>query len=148
MQTAWQVIVDGLAFLSNLVTVLLGAIALIGVFWHRKKISAFFTLLATSHLQERINRIKETLGKLESLNYDVKEDRPKILAIIGQLSGQVRPLSSQNQEIDAVYKEINSILNKDIRLSEAVKMRILHEVHGALDKQALAASSSLMGHQK
>ena len=148
LEGIWQFVAKGMAFLSDLMTVVVGTITLYTIFWHRKEIRAFLTLLATSHLHERIKRIKETLGKLEVLNYGVKQSRPEIFALLGQLSGQIRPLVSQVPELETPYKELASLLKKEVPLSEPVKQRVLYEVHGALDSEALAASISLLGNQK
>ena len=145
LEVAWQIVAKGMDFLSDLMTVAVGAITFYGLIWHRKEFMSFLKLIATSHMHERMKRIKETLGKLEFLNYDVKENRAEIFALSGQLSGQIRPLISQIPALDIADKEMTLLLSKESKLSEPTKRRILYEIHGALDSEALASSTSLLG---
>jgi hypothetical protein len=151
VEAVWRTAGEIVAFVAHLIGAVLGIIALYalyGLIFHRKEVKAFLTLLAMSHLHERIKRVKETLGKLEFLNYDTKEDRQEIFALLGQLGGQTKPLVSECPGLDVVHIEMAGILQKQVKLSEATKRRILYELHGALDSQALAASASLLGNRK
>src|SRR2546426_11206830 len=86
----------GVTLIAHLCTSILGIVAIYGLLKHKSKISAFVRLLAHSVITERVNRIKGTLGELDSLNYDVKEHRKQIIALLGQLTGMVRLFASRH----------------------------------------------------
>src|ERR1039457_4529149 len=82
-------------FIAHSCTSILGVLALWGLAKHRRKIGAFVRLVAHNVVTERVKRIKGTLGELGSLNYDVKEQRRQIVALLGQLTGMIRLLASR-----------------------------------------------------
>ncbi len=147
-ELVWRVVERGTAFLANLFTVFLGIIALYGLIWRRKELATFVKLLAASYIDDRVKKIKETLGILDSLNFNMKRDRQEILALLGQLSGQIRPLILEDPEFEAIQKEMVGIEKGESTLSEPMKRRILFSLHAALDNLSHSASTSLMGNQK
>src|SRR5438552_11209388 len=129
METVAKII----AFFSDLLTVVLGCVALYGLIFHRRAISNFVRLLQNYQLTERVQRIKETLGKLDSLNYGDKEARAEIIALLGQVAGQVHPLIAHDVELQSVSQEISDILAKRVGMNEATKRRIVYQIHGHLE---------------
>ena len=135
------------AFFADLVTLLLGALALWAIIFHRQKLELFFRVVLNSFVNERIKRIKETLGKLEGLNYDNKNDRPEIVALLGQVLGQIKPLINTDA-IKQVHVEMTELLQKKTRLSEATKRRLAYELHAGLDGLSFAAMQSMLEENK
>jgi hypothetical protein len=121
------------SFGADAVTLVLGTIALWALIFHKRKVALFIRVLLSSFLNERVKRTKETLGKLESLNYDNKEDRAEIFALLGQVSGQIKPFSIANTDLATINEEVHTILAKKTRLNEATKRRLMYEMHAALD---------------
>ena len=87
-----------------------------------------------TYINERVKRLNETLGKLESVNYDNKEDRSEIFALMGQLLGQMKALEGMHQSIASVQTELEAIVCKKTRLNEAIKRKMLFTIHNAIDQ--------------
>lgn len=128
-----------LSIAGSSVTVAFGVLA----YLKRDKVSLMFRYLQFSYFSERSKRLKETLGKLEALDYNVKESRPEILALLGQISGQMNALENGNIALTAMQTEIGDILCKKTKLSEPTKRRILHSIHSAMDASALTGLTNL-----
>lgn len=101
-------------------------------------------LLSHSLVNERIKKIKGTLGELDSLDYDVKDDRRKIIALMGQLTGMVRLFASRHEGFKQFHDELLGLTQQPGTLSEATKRRLSEELHALLDEQGFAAALSLM----
>lgn len=121
------------AVLADLVTVVIGLIAIWGLIFKRRELGFVFRVFANAHLNQRVNRLKETLGKLETLNYDQKEDRSELNALVGQVCGQVKPLVGDYPKLVNVYDELLALVERKKRLSESKKRRLVYELHGILD---------------
>ncbi len=132
-----DVVVQVVSFISDLVTAIVGSAALYGLIFHRRELSNFFRFLQNYQLTERIKRIKETLGKLDSLNYGDKSSRAEIVALLGQVSGQVHPLVANDGELQKICNEISEILAKRVGISEGTKRNIVYRIHGQLDSLQL-----------
>jgi hypothetical protein len=123
--TALKTTSDITQFLANLITILLGLFAFYALIFHGRKIGILFRVMVSAFLNERVKRIKETLGKLEAFNFNIREDRPEIVALLGQLSGQIKPLTSDSDAIASLHAEIIRLLDKPTTLNEATKRRII-----------------------
>ena len=135
---------DTVAFGANCVTLLIGLIALWGFVFHRKKIFLAIKVLLSSYTNERVKRLKETLGKLDSLSFEEKEDRAEIYALLGQVSGQISILATEQNGIKKIQNEISDLLAKKSQLNEASKRRIVYELHGNLDKLSFNEINNLL----
>lgn len=131
-------------FIAHLTGSILGIIGIYGLIKHRAKISAFVRLLALNVINERIKRIKGTLGELDSLSYDVKEQRGRIKAVMGQLAGMIHLFALRHDGFKRVHAELLVLVEKPAGNSEANKRRISEELHGLLDEQGFAAAISLV----
>ncbi len=133
-----------IGLIADFLTAILGSLAIWGLIKHRKKINAFVRLLAHNLITERIKKIKGTLARMDSLNYDVKEDRKEIIAILGELAGMTRSLASRHKQFNALYGEMLTLAGNPVNLSESTKRRITEEIHALLDEQGLNAALNLM----
>lgn len=125
-------------------TVVVGVIALIGYIFHRKKISLLFSVITNTFLSERLKRIRETLSKLESNNFENKEERKEIWALFGQVCGQVKPLVNDKNGLKEIYAEIEQIVRKETALSEALKRKVIFELNGRLDNISLDQTTKIL----
>ncbi len=125
---------------SDVVTVILGLIAFWGLIFKRKELSLAFRLFTNTYLNQRVNRLKETLGRLESLSYDNKEHRSEIHALIGQVCGQVRSLTDDHPKLDEVHKTLLTFMESRVRLTESKKRKIIYEIHGHIDSASFDQS--------
>jgi hypothetical protein len=137
-------VLDAVTFIAHFCTSVLGILAIWGLIKHRTKISAFVRLLAHSVMNERIKKIKGTLGLLDGMNFDVKDDRKEIIAILGQLAGMTRLFASRHEGFKQFHGELVLLIEKPETLSEAAKRRKSEELHALLDEQAFAAAINLM----
>jgi len=131
-----------LQFVSNALTVTLGIITLVALYRHRGELSVFLRVLATSRLNERFRRIRETLTELEHLNYEDKPTRPEIKALLGKLTGHIRGL--RVVELDPLCIQIEALLQKPATITEARKRAIIHELDGHLDNISATATTALV----
>ena len=135
---------DSVTFGANFLTLILGGVALWGLLFRRKKLALVFRALISNFTNERVKRLKETLGKLESLSFDEKEDRPEILALLGQVSGQINNLATEQNGLKKVQSEITNLLAKTTRLNEATKRRIVYELHGNIDSLSFTETNKTL----
>lgn len=131
------------AFGSDLITLVLGAITLWTIVRHRKRISILVSVFLASFHNERVKRIKETLGKLDSLNFEDKRDRREIIALFGQVSGQIKHLINDRNNLKPIHDELLVLLENPVRIGEPVKRRIVYELHGELDRASFAETQRL-----
>lgn len=131
-------------FLSHVVTVVVGGIAIWGILFKRRELTLAFRVFANTYLNQRIHRLKETLGKLETLNYDRKEDRSEINALIGQICGQLKPLAQDYPKLSETLEHLTLFVEKKQRLSESKKRRLVYEIHGILDSTTFDQQSTVI----
>lgn len=137
-------IAAAIGFIADLFGVLLGGVALYALIFHRKKISLFLRIVLNSHFNERVKRMKETLGKLEQLSFDEKEHKSEIRNLLGQLNGQIKPMASDKNGLIRLQVEISAILKGEEKLTEPMKRQIIYDVHGVLDNANLSDITSIM----
>lgn len=130
--------------IADTLTALLGLWALRGLVFHRKKINAFVKLLAHSVINDRIKRIKGTLGELDTLDYNVKEQRKEILAVLGELAGMVKGFSTGHSGFKNVYENLVNIAEQRHEVSEPTKRRLCAEIHTLLDDHSVAAAVAIL----
>lgn len=130
--------------LADLITIILGVIALWNIIWHRKKISAFVKLLSSTILNERVKRIKETLRSLQSINFNDKENRQEIYALLGAVVGQVKQFADHDPKFKELYVEIHEYLNRTKALNEPAKRRIVSELDALLDAKTTEAALTIL----
>ena len=133
LSVTFQNVHDWTTVVANCVTILLGVGAVVGLLLKRKEIGRIISLVTNLHLRERVNRIKETLGRLEGMNYNNKEERSEIVALVGQLQGQLRGLDSSDGDLIKILQEIEGYSQPGNRPSEARKRALVYAVHGKLD---------------
>jgi len=146
--TALTVTEKTLSILSDLVTTVLGGIALYGLIFKRKKIVLFIRLIINSQYNERVKRVKETLGKLEGFSFEEKDERTEIFNLIGQLSGQIKPLATDKNGLIKVHEELKEILDGKQKLSEAKKRNLVYELHGILDNASYLDFNEILNNQQ
>ncbi len=143
----FPIIERAISFGANIVTVLLGAVAVYGLYANRNTLPALFHYLQFSTLSERARRLRGTLGQLEGLNYSTKEDKRQILALLGKLAGELIPLESHHSSVAQIQSEIAEILAKKTVLSEPVKCRIVATIHSAVDSSMGETFNKLPNHK-
>lgn len=126
-------IVDFTSFAADVFTVALGSIGLFSLLWYRRTISHYLAVLNIAHATESSRRIRETLTNLERLSYDNKDERPEIRALLGQLSGQLSILRETSDVVKQAHDELEKSIANGRTLTEAIKRRVVHSVHGAID---------------
>jgi len=139
-----KIIAEGVKFGADLFTLILGGIALWGILFRRKKLALLFKVLISSFTNERVKRIKETLGKLESLTFDEKNDRKEIFALLGRVSGQIKSLATDGSGLKEIDQEIAELLCKNKPLTEATKQKIVYELHSRLDNISFVETSKIL----
>jgi hypothetical protein len=139
-----NIIVSIVSFIADLTTAILGVFGIWLILFKRKALSRYLRIFMNSHLNERIKRIKETLGKLESLDYNDKTDRVEIRDLIGQLAGQIRPIVTEKNGLGRLYSDITDFQEKKKPLNEGYKRQLVYDLHGALDNATIGDFGKLM----
>ena len=141
---AFQWLFEGVTFVAHLFTAVLGAFAIWGLVWHRNKIGAFVRVLAHGLIANRINKIRLTLGRLNSLNYDDKPSRREILAIIGELAGMLHAPATKHEGFRLVHEQLIALNLDPKKLTEPTKRRLAQELDALLEERAFVAAVTLM----
>jgi hypothetical protein len=144
----WRLLSEVTAFVANLLTIALGVLAVYGITAHREQIRSFLRLVSLSQFHKRFGGIKESLGRLESLNCGRKRDRIEVHSMLGQLVGQLQPLIGEVASLKAVHDEILQVLRDKIELTEPEKRRIVHGIRSALDVHADESVGALLEPRK
>ena len=113
--------------------------------FRQREITLFFRLFTNAYLNQRVTRLKETLGKLDALSYENKDHRPEVFALLGQICGQIKPLVTDYPGLQESYDQLFEYVERRKRLSESVKRRIAYELHGFLDATTFDEQSRTMG---
>jgi len=124
------------SIVGNCVTFALGCAALLGFLLNRDKISLFFRCLRLAYLGERAKCLKESLGRIERLNYESKLDRSEIFALFGQVNGQLQSLIGEHDNFEIIRQNITSYLeNPQMKrcFSEPKKREIVHSIYSTID---------------
>lgn len=119
-------------FVSNIVTIVLGLLALWGIVAHRGTLTELARFLHYSYLNDSFQRIRETLAKLDYLNYDDKESRREIRALLGQLNGQLKGVDP-SVRTEQLLERLQTVVTNGRTLTEAVKREIVSAARGTID---------------
>lgn len=153
MTNAWVLIgpyIDGIQeivdFLGDAITVLLGAIAVWALIWKRKQLSLALQMFRSSFHQQRISRVKEALHKIEVLNFENKEHRSEIRALLGQICGQLKGLVEIFPTLLGSFETLSDLTDDGSKkLTESRKRKVVHEIHGCLDDALFGISNEMTG---
>jgi len=133
-----------IAALSDSCTFVIAISAFVAYWKNKRKINLLLKFAINKMQQDRLNYVKDTLSRLESLNYDEKEHRTKIMNMFGTLYGQVTADTALAIKCSNVLKDIDSILKKDHTLNEHTKCRIVSEVKGHINNTIYDIETSFM----
>ena len=122
------------SFLADSVTVALGFLALWGLIFRRRQLALAFRVLTSAHTSHHVTRLRDTLAKLDALNWNEKERRAEVNALLGQLSGQLAPLVEDYPAFVPVHNDLLEIVQGPGRVTESKKRRIAFQLNGILDK--------------
>jgi len=151
MQAIWdsrQDIVLAVGLISNILTILLSVIALWGLVVKRKQLGLAFQMLLTSHLDRRMTRVRETLTRLESLNYDKKTQRGEVRNLLAQLCGSLAAISEESDELSELVDELHEYHHENQPLTENNKRYLLSKLQGILDEIDHDARVRVLGRDK
>jgi hypothetical protein len=143
-----QALLDWIGFASDLIGIIIGVLALWALWANRKHLPAVTLWLRHAHLSDRVRRLRETLGKLEGLSYDDKDARSEIVALIGQLSGQIKSLPADSPSVQEASQEIEACHSRTVKLTEAIKRRLLHLTHVAVDNSVMGSDINLSNNER
>lgn len=125
-------------FFADAVTLILGIIALWGLVFRRQELNAVLQLALVTYRNQRLNRVRLTVSRLSHLNYDDKERRPEIRALMGQLSGEMAAIRGEFPELAELATRVEQQCQSGFRRTEPLKRRLLSEIEGMLDKVAFS----------
>lgn len=91
---------------------------------------------------ERLKKIKGALARLDSLNYEVKENKKEVIALFGEIAGMIKSFATADSNYKNCYDDFVSI-SDGTALSEPRKRRLSQELHCLLDDQAVEAAVTL-----
>lgn len=120
--------------LADTLTVLLGGLALYGLIAKRKKIATLVNVVLNSQLNERVRRIRGTLTQLENISLDDKTRYKECMALLGQLSGQLKPFAASRPKLQAPHADLVFMLEGKKHVQEHRKNAVTHEISGLLDE--------------
>lgn len=138
----WQWSREIVTFAAHSVSLILGLIALWALIFKGKKLAFVVRVFMSVFLNERLRRIRETLNKIESLNYEEKKNRPEIRALLGQVSGQIKPMIAGNNRLSAIHMVICNLVEDKTALTEPQKRSVVAELNGHLDDIAFTHTSN------
>jgi hypothetical protein len=102
----WPILAKAIEVGAELVTLILGLFALYALIFHGKRVSLALKALSYLFLNIRAQKVRNTLSKLSARSYDAKEHRKEIVALLGELSGQLQPFVSMGASVEKSYQEL------------------------------------------
>lgn len=123
-----------LQVIADLITILLGSVALYGLAFKRQTISRVLNIILNTHFNERVRRLRETLTQLHNTSFDDKTQYASGMALLGQLSGQLKPLTATRDELRRLHGDLVLLMEGKSRVKEARKNALTHEISAALDE--------------
>lgn len=138
MHPTIKLIAEFVALASDVITLLLGVIALVGLVTQRNKISLMVRLYLNNHFNQRVKKIHETILKLQGVDYNEKSQKAEVIRLLHALSGQIRPWARQKKELVPILSRLEAISRKEIKISEGLKTEIAHELEETLETMFLS----------
>jgi len=132
---------DVIGCVADLVTIGLGILGLWGLIARRRQISTFLRLTVLAYRQQRLHRVRTTLERLRHLNYEDRESRPEIRALLGQLCGELKSLSEDLPGLRPSHERLAAKIDSSFRWTELEKRRLLSEIDGACDQWLFSEQS-------
>jgi hypothetical protein len=77
--------------------------------------------------------VRDLLSKLSARNYDDKESRKEIFALLGELTGRLKPFANMTPSLEKCYQDLEVLLTAKTKVTEPSKRRLLTEIEVALD---------------
>ncbi len=113
----------------------------------RRQIAHIFRLAKSAHLYQRFESVRESLRELKNLNFDDKQSRAEITALIGQICGQIGPLVETHPELNEMHMRLTDLVERKTnqRFSEQKKRHICHQLEGILENILFEAQSTTLG---
>jgi hypothetical protein len=137
-------IIPSMSVAADALSLLVGLFALWAFVFRRKEIAKLLATFSNAFAAQRLSRIKETLGKLESLNWDQKENRSEITALAGQICGQLRPLLEEFPKLEDAHKQWTVFAQVWRHRSESRKRQLIYELHGILDMDSFDQHTQIL----
>lgn len=133
-----------LQMFADTLTIILGALALYGLIAKRKKLSSFINVVLNSHLNERVRRIRDTVTQLQSISLDDASRYKEGIALLGSLSGQLKPLTTARPRLQNLHEDLIFMTEGKTRVKESKKNAVIHEISALLDEVALSGYIGLL----
>jgi hypothetical protein len=84
------------------------------------------------------------LARLDYLNYENKENKKEVLALLGELAGMIRALAEHSNGYKICYEDLVKWSTNSEGFSEPRKRQISQELHALLDDQSLSSAITLI----
>jgi hypothetical protein len=102
----WPFLTKAIEIGSQLVTLVLGLIALCALIFHGRRVTHLLNALSYQFVSARAQKVRDILSKLNDRNYDDKESRREIFALLGELSGRLKPFVSMAASLEKCYQDL------------------------------------------
>lgn len=129
---------------ADAMSIALGAVAFWGIVFKRAELRRLLAILSSLHLNQRMVKIRDTLGSIDALDYNDKVNRSELRALIGQLCGQLKAAADETPKLVMSYQRVADLASGKEKLTESRKRQMVHELHGALDFVVYSAQTNIM----
>jgi hypothetical protein len=129
----WPIIGKAIEVSSEAITLILGLIALFALIFHGKRVTLLLKALSYQYVSTRAQKVRDTVSKLNARSYDDKEHRREIIALLGELSGRLKPFVDMAPPLGKAYQDLETLLTTKSKITESSKRRLLTEIEVALD---------------
>jgi hypothetical protein len=131
--------------LADVVTSLLGLIAIFGLIFKRKKINQIFQIILNTHFNEKLKRLRDTLSQLDAISFEDKNRYQEGLSLLGQLSGQIKPLVNNSSDLLKMHTDLNLMLEGKSKIKNYKKSALIHELTDLLENMRVEEYLNLIG---
>jgi len=129
----WLIIGKIIEVGSQTVTLIAGLVGLYALIFHGKRVTLLLNALSYLFVSARAQKVRDLLSKLSARNYDDKESRKEIFALLGELTGRLKPFANMTPSLEKCYQDLEVLLTAKTKVTEPSKRRLLTEIEVALD---------------
>jgi hypothetical protein len=131
--------------LADVITSLLGLIAIFGLIFKRKKIGQIFQIILNTHFNEKLKRLRDTLSQLDAISFEDKTRYQEGLSLLGQLSGQIKPMVNNSNDLLKIHTDLNLMLEGKSKIKNYRKNALIHELTDLIENMHIEEYLSLIG---
>jgi hypothetical protein len=136
---------DVTSFLSNIISIAAGGIALYLFFFKKEKIKTMYFSLVNILDQISSHEIKAKLEKLNDFNCNDLDQKIEVVNIMHEIIGQIQGNEKLSYKCGAILKKWKAALKNESKFNEPTKRSLISEMRESLKRVDMSNIDQLIG---